>query len=164
MISTPAWLPEMFPVSPWTEFTFEDLYEIFKRDFINSQPLFQGNKIWFYPEKANGKELIFWHMTERDEGDDKAKPSGTRTADFRRCERLPWARPMLDNSTDSALLVWDYDEGKGGTKTYVWLQHFDYVVIMKKYPDGRRRLVTSFWLEFDSKKRNLRKKYENRVQ
>jgi hypothetical protein len=162
MIAKPAWLPEMFAVSPWTTTTFDDLYAIFNRDFIESQPLFQGSKIWFFPEKANGKELIFWHITERD--DENGAP-GTRNADFRRCERLPWARPMLDNHTDHpALLVWDFEEGDGAIKTYVWLQNFDYVVIMKKYDDGRRRLVTAFWLEYSSKKRNLQKKYDNRLQ
>ena len=60
-------------------------------------------------------------------------------------------------------LAWDYEEGDGTIKTYVWLDEYDFVVILKKYPDGGRRLITSFWVEYGHKKRSLRKKYENRL-
>jgi hypothetical protein len=60
-------------------------------------------------------------------------------------------------------LAWDYKEGNGDTHTYVWLKDWDFVVIMKTYPDGRRRLITSFYVETDYKRRDLEGKSVNRL-
>jgi hypothetical protein len=158
MTTKPEWLPDMFPVSPWTEQTFDLLYEIFKRDFKDSQPSYRGLAIWFFTEKSLDKELVFWHLTSRDD-----KDAGERLPDFRRSERLPWARPMLDNTDTPEVLDWDYEEGDGTVKTYVWLKDFDYLMILKKYPDGRRRLITSFWVEYLNTRRKLENKYEKRI-
>jgi len=59
----PQWLPELFSVNPWTESTYSDLHHIFIRDFIDSQPQYQGQAIWFFPEMEDGKHVIFWHLT-----------------------------------------------------------------------------------------------------
>jgi hypothetical protein len=158
MTTKPEWLPEMFPVNPWTEQTFDLLYEIFKRDFKDSQPNYRGLTVWFFPEKELDKELVFWHLTTRED-----KESGERLTDFRRSERLPWARPMLDNADTPEVLDWDYEEGDRTVQTYVWLKDFDYLMILKKYPDGRRRLITSFWVEFPNTRRKLEKKFERRI-
>lgn len=106
----------------------------------------------------DGKEKIFWHLTSRDD-----KETGERLPDLRRCERLPWVRPMLDYPEKREVLAWDHEEGDGTIKTYVWLENHDFVVIMKKYPDGRRRLITSFWVEYANTKRKLRKKYDRGI-
>jgi hypothetical protein len=58
---------------------------------------------------------------------------------------------------------WDYKEGKGAVNTYLWLKDFDFLVIMKKYPDGRRRLLTSFYIDYPNYKRKLEKKYARRI-
>ncbi len=155
----PEWLPELFPVNPWTAETYEQLYEVFCNDFIESQPRYKGQNVWFFPEKEDGKEKIFWHLTSREDSE-----SGGRLPDPPRSERLPWVRPMLEQSEKPEILTWDHEEGDGSIKTYVWLEHFDFVVIMKKYPDGRRRLVTAFWLEYGNAKRKLRKKYKRKIQ
>jgi len=158
MAIEPEWLPDMFPVNPWTEQTFDSLYEIFKRDFKDSQPIYREWTIWFFPEKEDGKELVFWHLTSRDD-----KEAGERLPDLRRCERLPWARSMIDNADTPEVLDWDFEEGDGTFKTYIWLRDFNYLMKLKKYPDGGRRLITSFWVEFSSFRRKLEKKYERRI-
>ena len=61
----PDWLPSMVSVTPWTSKTFEMLYEIFKRDFKISQPLFEGVPVWTFPENDSGKEVIFWPLPTR---------------------------------------------------------------------------------------------------
>lgn len=157
-MSRPEWLPDLFQVNPWTSIIYEELYCLFRKDFIESQPNYEGLTVWFFPEKKNGKELVFWHLTTRDD-----KDAGERLPDLRRCERFPWIRPMLDQVGCPEELAWDYEEGDGTIKTYVWLDEYDFVVILKKYPDGGRRLITSFWVEYGHKKRSLRKKYENRL-
>ncbi len=157
-MSYPEWLPELFSVNPWQHDTYEKLYQLFELDFKATQPAYNGQVVWFFPEMEDGKEKIFWHLTSRDD-----RETGDRLPDLRRSERLSWVRPMLDQHEMPEVLAWDHAKGDGTVKTYVWLENYDFVVIMKKYPDGRRRLITSFWLEYGNTKRKLRKKYERRI-
>ncbi|CAE6517440.1 conserved hypothetical protein [Nitrosomonas nitrosa] len=45
----------------------------------------------------------------------------------------------------------------------MWLENYDFVVVLKKYEDGGRRLITSFWVEYEDTKSKLRKKYTRRI-
>jgi len=157
-MSHPNWLPDPFSVSPWTESTYDELYKIFRRDFIESQPVYLGHTVWCFPEIEDGKEKIFWHLTSQDDTE-----NGERLPDLRRCERLPWAKPMLENPKDPEMLAWDHSEGDGSVRTYVWLINYSFVVIMKKYPDEKRRMVTSFYVEHPHYSRKLMKKYNRRL-
>lgn len=47
--------------------------------------------------------------------------------------------------------------------TYVWLKDLDYLIVMKKYPNGQRRLITAYYVDYENTRRKLRKKYEGRV-
>jgi len=152
-----GWLPPMAKVNPWTAETFDLLYAIFQRDFKDSQPLYEGHPVWFFPEMEDGKEVIFWHMTS-----EKNKNTGERLADFRRSERLPWARPMVDNHTHPEILAFDYVEADGDTNTYIWLKDHDFLVLMKRYRDGRRRLLTSFYIKYENYRGKLQRKYSRR--
>ena len=69
---------------------------------------------------------------------------------------------MLENPGHPEVMAWDHEEGNGSVKTYVWLENYDFVVVMKKYPDGRRRLITSYWVEYSNTKQKLMKKYNRR--
>ena len=57
----------MFPMSPWSEQVIEALYAIFQRDFVKQPACYAGHEVWFFPEKDRGKELIFWHLVERED-------------------------------------------------------------------------------------------------
>ena len=149
----------MFPMSPWSEQVIEALYAIFQRDFVKQPARYAGHEVWFFPEKDRGKELIFWHLVERED----PPRSGNRLPDFRRSERLPWARPMLDNCSHPEIKAWDYEEGDGDVHTYVWLENSDYVIVMKRYRDGRRRLITAYYVDYESKRKALLKKYTKRL-
>ena len=61
------------------------------------------------------------------------------------------------------LLAWDYEEGDLTIKTYVWLKDLDFAVIMKKYPDGKRRLITSFYVDKFYKQKDFERRYTNRI-
>jgi hypothetical protein len=157
--SAPEWLPPLIPMSPWNEALLEALYTIFRADFLLNPPCYEGSRVWFFPECERDKELIFWHLTERED----PPRSGNRLPDFRRCERLRWARALFDHLDDPGVKSWDFEEGDGDVHTYLWLESCDYVVVMKRYPDGRRRLLTAYWIEYESKRRSLRKKYAKRM-
>ena len=174
MSSDWSWLPPMAVVSPWTEGTYDMLYGIFRRDFVTTRPRYCGREVWHFPEMEDGKEALFWHLTSR-EVKPKAVPRRMRRVlpmpaeepgrypDLRRCERLPWVRPMIENSQSEGVLAWDYLEGSSSTHTYVWLRELGFVTIMKKYADGARRLVTSFYVDKDYKRRDFERKYSNRL-
>jgi len=158
MSGTPAWLPAMFPVNPWTADTYDLLYAIFCRDFKFDPASYAGHRVWFFPEMDRGKEEIFWHLTDRED-----KRSGARYPDLERAARLPWSRPMLDHAAEPEILAWDYEEGDGTVKTYVWLKNHDYVVIMKRMKDLSRRLVTSFWIDYSNTRKKMQGKYDARL-
>jgi len=172
------WLPSLVEVSPW-EFsrqnnTYEMLYQIFCRDIINCDLKFANYDVWIFKDLDDGKEKIFWHLTSREE---KAKKvprrqrkfyasdtiPAQRYPDLRRSERLPWIKPLIENPNECEVLAWDYREGDGVIKTYVWLKDCDFVVIMKKYNDNTRRLVTSFYVDSDYKRMDFERKYRDRI-
>src|SRR5690625_5054274 len=93
-----SWLPPMICLSNhqgnWNNY-FQVIYEIFHRDFVTSKPTFRGVRLGLkrHPE-YDGKPATFWHMIS--EGSVEAE----RTPDLRRCERIAWPRPVIENSTD----------------------------------------------------------------
>ncbi|NMC49897.1 MAG: hypothetical protein GYA47_10830 [Desulfovibrio sp.] len=157
-MSADTWLPEMAKVNPWTDRTLEYLYAIFLEDIKHFPLQYAGYDVWFFSDMEDGKEVLFWHLTSRED-----KETKERIPDMRRSERLPWVNPCIENYSDSDLLCWDYEEGNRTIKTYVWLKDKDFVVIMKKYKNNSRRLVTSFFIDYESKRKNLAMKYKNRI-
>jgi len=172
----PDWLPEMATVNPWSEATYEMLYEIFCRDIRDYNLRYIGNNVWIFREMEDGKEKIFWHLTARKtiqkkiprrkrkfypDGQTDIEPE--RLPDLRRCERLPWVKPLIEHPSKSEVLAWDYEEGDRTIKTYIWIKDHDFVVIMKKYPDGKRRLITSFYVDKPYKRKDFERKYANRI-
>ena len=172
----PDWLPDMAVVNPWTDSTYEMLYAIFCRDIRDSDLRYTSHPVWIFPEMENGKEKIFWHLTTRmsekkriTRRKRKFYPSSQtdtepqRMLDLRRCERLPWVKPLIEHPFESEVLAWDYEEGDRTIKTYIWIKDYDFVVIMKKYRDGRRRLITSFHVDKAYKREVFKRKYANRL-
>ncbi len=63
----PDWLPEMFCVDPWGHSTYDELYRVFCADIKNARLQYAGQRVWFFPDKDDGKEVLFWHLTTRDQ-------------------------------------------------------------------------------------------------
>ena len=172
----PEWLPEKTNVNPWTEDTYEMLYEIFCRDIRDYDLQYIGNNVWIFPDIEDGKEKVFWHLTTRS-GERKKIPrrkrkfypegqtdtETERLPDLRRCERLPWVKPLIEHPSASEVLAWDYEEGDQTIKTYIWIKDYDFVVIMKRYPNEKRRLITSFYIDETYKREDFKRKYASRI-
>lgn len=169
------WLPCLVPINPWTEKTYGMLYRIFCQDIRDYDLRYDGNEVWIFREMDDGKEEIFWHLTTRNTRErkiprrkrkffqDQDVEEQPRLPDMRRCERLSWVKPLIDNFAKPEIFSWDYEEGDRTIKTYVWIKDYDFVVIMKKYPDGRRRIITSFHVDHDYTKKDFERKHENRI-
>ncbi len=158
MTDRPDWLPSLVRVSGEWPKVLASLYVIFERDFKQTERSFGGFPVRWDDRVLEGKyEEGFWHLITKHDHE-----TNERLPDLRRAERLPWCGPTITHATDNAVKSWSYKEGKGHIRTYLWLEDFDYVIILEK----RKRmtlLITAYYVEGDSNRRSLRQKYKNRV-
>jgi hypothetical protein len=163
-LSFPECLPELINTNgSWNEIRTR-LYEVFKADFKCGRPQWNGVPIWWDRRCLDGDlhEEGFWHLITS-----KDKRTGERLLESSRAQRLRWCRFVINNSGEPAILVFDYVEGNGKIRTYLWGHQFDYVVIVEKVIRKERllanSLVTAFPLSGPSRRRGMQKKYDNRV-
>lgn len=155
-MSLPLFLPPMVTVDEDWERTLEALYSVFANDFIASRPSFSHMRV-LHDGRVGDRGLPngFWHLITKSDGSE-------RLVDFRRAERLPWARPVIENSGEPVIRTWDYLEGNRAIRTYIWLEQYDYLVILQK-KGSVAFLVTAYYIEGNSTRRRLRSKYEQRL-
>lgn len=161
----PIWLPHTVSVNGEWNNVLAFLYGIFEEDFINSSPLFEGRTILWDDRILDGQyEEGFWHLITKDEYTN-GRATGIRLFDPRRAERLPWCAPTITNSIDPAVKVWKYREGSGRLRTYLWLDQFDYVVVLEIRTQRRGEvafLFTAYHVDGASTRKKLYNKYLNR--
>jgi hypothetical protein len=156
MSNVPDWLPEALRYSDfkgdWDRFLAR-VYEIFEHAFKKNRPRYEGFPIDYDSRIEEGKEVAFWHVTSSIDSVTKE-----RVPDLRRCERIPWPRPMIEHSPDEHLSVW---KNKRGAKTRIllWLEKLDYLVVLQQGPNTVI-LVTAYCTDRDHTRRKLRKERE----
>jgi len=159
----PTWLPPMLNLADKTDKDcLAFLYAVFERDFKKSRLSFQGLPVWWNRRVLRGQryEEGFWHLVSREERD-----TANRRLDLPRAKRLPWCNPTITHSGENAVKVWDYLERRHRLRTYVWLEGWDYCVILEHRDQSGKQiawLVTAFHVDGDSRRRNLGRKFENR--
>lgn len=153
----PHWLPESLNLEPWHSGTYDELYNIFCRDFKSPNILyFRNEKIIIFSHSThleNGKESIFWHITNKED-----KSYSERLPDLRRAERINWIRPIIENYTSSDIYFFDLVDSRQNKKTYLWLYKYNFVVILKKLTINYV-IVTAFYVSLLHAKKDLLKKY-----
>ena len=159
----PEWLPETIPVDGEWHGTLSHLYRIFECDFKETRRFFQALPVRWDTTILPGEcyEEGFWHLITGDN-----HQTGERLFEPRRAERLPWCGPTITNSQHEAVKVWDYQEGKKRVRTYIWLESWDYVIILERRQTrkgGIAFLLTAFHVDGPSRRRNLLRRYENRL-
>lgn len=94
---TPHWTPELVTKSPIEDFAvYEDrIYAIFRQDFIDSHPSFDGLRVSVrrQKEETDGKWAGFFHITSVED-----HATGERNVDLRRCERIRFPRKTIDDA------------------------------------------------------------------
>jgi len=156
----PNWLPELFTISGEWDLVLEGLHLVFHRDFIVGRPRFRAWPVWWNRAVSAGEQYheAFWHLITKDEGEG-------RIVDMRRAERLPWCGPSIVMCNDPCYLVWDYREGSGAIRTYIWYQGGDYIIVLEKRPHRFgiiAFLVTAHYIEGGGTRRRLQAKYAKR--
>jgi hypothetical protein len=163
MTDMPIWLPPMLTLGGTWEEIFSTLYAVFDRDFKKARPKFQACLVRWDDKVLPGQkyEEGFWHLISKEE-----KDTGDRLPEFRRAERLPWCAPIISHSQESAVTVFDYMEGRGQVRTYVWLKDWDYCIIIQMVGKSTRKvamLITAFYVTGPSQKRSLQVKVDKKV-
>lgn len=157
-MTNPAWLPEIIEYGAfdgeWDKF-LSAVYEVFERDFKRSRPVFNGQPVAHDSRMEGGREASFWHITSRDD-----PRTGAREPDVRRCERIPWPKPLIENATWPSASVWRNERKKPNekkqTRVLIWLEELDYIVVLAEKRWGMV-LVTAYCTDIESHREKLRK-------
>jgi len=149
-------LPEIITLNDFSgDFSsfYEAVYQIFKHDFVDSKPTFQGKRLRLkaYPY-VDGKEYTFYHFTH--DGDIEI----SRIPNLRRMERIGFPRPIIDSSEHTSLRVW---RNKRGTKDRILILHEEekYLVVLE---DRKEYILpwTTIYIEYNNKIERLIQEFE----
>lgn len=146
---------------PWQE-VITRLYAIFEKNFKRTRRKLTRMPVWWDCRVLEGDryEEGFWHLITRVTRVHKDKKE--RLFDPRRAERLPWCGPIIGNAKDRAVKVWNFREAKSRIRIYVWLEDWDYAIILEKKSSRVGQvafLITAFHVDGDSRRKNLQNKY-----
>lgn len=152
----PDWLPDLVFLEEfggtWQLF-LEAIYKHFERDFVLNKPKFRGKRLGLkrYPE-YEGKSATFWHMISEGSVEDERIP------DIRRCERIRWPKPVIENEHDLSLKVWAEKRG-ANKRIHLWFENESYLVVL----DDRGDFIlpwTAFYIDREHQRRKYNKRFE----
>lgn len=161
MNGQPDFLPPMINLDGSYEEIIERLYQIFRKDFIEDRAKHLGRNVTFnriIDEFSQGKVEGFWHVITRDDA-----TKSNRLIDYRRAERLSWAKTLMESPYHNEIKFFFYDEGysRKGIRHYIWLVDYNYIVILQR-KKSYYIWVTAFYVDH-WKKKYLKRKFENRI-
>jgi hypothetical protein len=155
-MSEAPWPPEVLPLAAcggdWTTYC-DRLYGEFYRDFVAHRPSFLGKRVGVDRNRVvKGREEAFWHCISEGEVEEERLP------DPRRCERIGWARLVIEAAGSDRVHWWRNRRGCA-PRAVVALADFSYVVILQE----RRShwlLITAYPTEHEHSRRKLRAEFE----
>ncbi|MDT8317881.1 MAG: hypothetical protein RQ824_07830 [bacterium] len=157
MTDSVNWLPDLVLLEDcqgnWEKY-LNLLYDYFKKDFLESSPYFEGQRLGLKKHpKSDGKEATFWHIIQEGQVEEDKIP------DLRRCERIRWPRPVIESAGDSAIKVWR-NERKGENRICLWLESEEYLVVLA---DRTKYILpwTAYMVTKPHQTRKLQREYEN---
>lgn len=159
-MKTVTWLPNLILLSEygssWENY-LNALYIFYTEDFIDSKPIFCGQKLAVkkYP-LLDEKEATFWHIIQEGEKEEDRIP------DLRRCERIRWPKPITEHCTESGIKVWENERHtKRGKETSIciWFEQVEYLIILRKRA-GYNLFWTAYQVTKAHRKRKLEKEYQ----
>lgn len=151
------WLPGLMEFNDyggnWKVY-LEAIYAVFEADFVTSSPTFRGRKLGLkrYPVEA-GKEATFWHLIST------GKVEADRLPDLRRCERIRWPRPLIENEHSPEVLVWTEPYGSKDDRIHIYLTDERYLVVLA---DRGTHILpwTAYYIEYKNSHEKYLKRYE----
>ena len=151
-ISLPEWLPEIIQWDGDWEKYVETIYDAYSRTYTEASPFYYRGMVVKSRRRpvANDKDGGFWHII----GGSNGKPEP------RRCERVLWARAIIENADDERVLVWDEPSPHDGgvVDTVFWLKEADYYVIIARRTNCWV-IRSAYSVVYDSKRKRLERNY-----
>lgn len=105
------------------------VYEVFSEDFIKHKAFFGSKELKL---KINPifqyRAYTFYHMTHKGENEDERLP------DLRRCERIGWAKPCIENVAPWNLKFWRQSRQRSENRVCILLDvadDYDYFVVLE---------------------------------
>ncbi len=156
----PDWLPPQILYSDfngdWNAY-LDAIYQCFKKDFLDPvarQALFyDGQRIALRRHPlVRGKEASFWHLISTGDIEEERIP------DIDRCERISWARALIDNAGDPSIKRFENRRGSN-TNICLWLECSDYLVVLGKR-SGYLLLLTAYTVA-KHKRRHLQRDFDS---
>ena len=150
-----AWLPDLLLLddygNDWKRY-FEAVYQVFWDNFVQHRPVFRGQRLGLkkYPE-FEGKSATFWHMIS------EGKVESDRIPDLRRCERIGWPAPIIQNSDVPDIRCWS-NERNSDKRIILWLVEADYLVVLSER-NGYLLPLTAYILSYQHSRDKLEKEY-----
>ncbi len=141
------------------------LYQIFKKDFIDSKPYYKEKPVNIrkHPTVAD-KEQAYFHVTSVDSSK-TPEDANDRIPDLRRCERVAWIRQIIENHLCSdncngcnKIKYWP-ELYKGKRRWHLLFEDYKFLVIIEERQDYNL-LISSFYIERDHQLKKKLKKYE----
>ncbi len=156
MSDEPDWLPPLVLFNDyggdWHSY-LDAIYDYFKQDFVDSNPLFQGRRLGLKRHPlTHGKEATFWHLIQ------EGAVEEDRTPDFRRCERIRWPRPIIEHDAENAIKVWS-NQRRREKRVCLWFEQENYLVILA---DRGKYILpwTAYLVEQPHRQRKLQREYD----
>lgn len=157
------WLPELVLFNSydnnWDRY-LDVLYAFYKADFLDSKPKYKNEHVGVKRLPLyKGKASNFWHLIQEAYQTTKEED---RIPDFRRCERIRWPCPVIENTTKPVVLIWENTRhSNAGIEKNIclWLKKKEYLVILRK----RKKyllLWTAYPVTKNHTKRKLQKEYD----
>lgn len=154
---TTDWLPRLIRLEDyngeWNRY-IDEVFAIFYKDFIESQPKFKDKWVRCRRDLIDGKEAAFWHCIS--EGSDE----NNRTPDIRRCERIGWIRAIIENSQDHRVDCWPVKR-KSEVRWLLWFNEEFLIVLAERHRKRDRfeyiQFITSYCTYEIQRKEKLRK-------
>ncbi len=135
----------------------DEVYRIFKRDLIDNRPKFGSSKLVMkFNPLFQDRAYTFYHMTHTGEVENDRIP------DLRRCERIEWARIVIENVEKWDLKFWRQERNRKRNRICIQLSvedDVDYYVIL----DVRKDYIliwTAFVVEYEHEKRKKENEYK----
>lgn len=131
-MSTTSWLPARLERATFPdEIALEAAaWAVFQRDFASS-PAFRTERVNInrQPHRARTDRFhTYWHaVTEGQPEESRVNP------ELERLERLPWARPVIENEAcpHSSIKVWSNRRGDS-THVCIYFDRINYLVVLKQ--------------------------------
>ncbi|OGW55699.1 MAG: hypothetical protein A2Y81_05810 [Nitrospirae bacterium RBG_13_43_8] len=152
----PSWLPPLVLFSKYEgnwERYLEAIYNYFKQDFLDNRPSFRGRRLGLKKHPLEqGKEATFWHFIQEGPNEDDRIP------DIRRCERIRWPKPVIENADKSVIKIWE-NKRKNDKRILLWLEGQEYLVVLAERK-GYLLPWTAYLVIEEHRKKKLQKEYE----